>query len=332
MLKNYLCSLKPQTYIGLSESDGAKKPLNPFLGELFLAEFDNQGQGKENTKIIAEQVSHQPPVTAAYLWNEQAGIRTNAYIAQKTSFSPTSGVRMEQLGHAILHLDQYDEDYLVTLPVLNVKNIMSGSPYPELSGTCYVASSSGFTSKIEFEGKKLLGMSGKKNTLNVELYHNEQPSKPLYKVSGQWNDSFTIHDCQRKQDVESIKVDSLPMTPMLVRPVEEQDPWETRRAWKGVLDNAATGNVSVLAAEKNKVEEGQRLLRKLEQDNGQVFRRVFFEQVPDAAVAKRLLQHTNDSLHEIETDGVWRFKGVVHAQQVQKPYHRGILPTGPEQR
>lgn len=53
VLKNFLCSLKTQTYTGSSEKDGAKKPLNPFLGELFLAEFES---GEGNSTLISEQV------------------------------------------------------------------------------------------------------------------------------------------------------------------------------------------------------------------------------------------------------------------------------------
>lgn len=72
VLKNFLASLKTQTYAGTSEADGAKKPLNAFLGELFLAQFDTPGQGA--TRLVSEQVSHHPPVTACYLYNEEAGI------------------------------------------------------------------------------------------------------------------------------------------------------------------------------------------------------------------------------------------------------------------
>lgn len=53
VLKNFLCSLKTQTYAGSSEKDGAKKPLNAFLGELFLAEFEGSDGASH---LISEQV------------------------------------------------------------------------------------------------------------------------------------------------------------------------------------------------------------------------------------------------------------------------------------
>ena len=53
VLKNFLCSLKTQTYVGTTEKDGAKKPLNAFLGELFLADFES---GAGSSCLISEQV------------------------------------------------------------------------------------------------------------------------------------------------------------------------------------------------------------------------------------------------------------------------------------
>lgn len=53
VLKWYLSSLKRQQYSGASEADGVKKPLNSFLGELFIAQFDDE---TGLTKLISEQV------------------------------------------------------------------------------------------------------------------------------------------------------------------------------------------------------------------------------------------------------------------------------------
>lgn len=53
MLKWFLSSLKQQQYAGRDEKDGVKKPLNAFLGELFLAGWaDEHGR----TELISEQV------------------------------------------------------------------------------------------------------------------------------------------------------------------------------------------------------------------------------------------------------------------------------------
>lgn len=54
--------------------DGTRKklkPLNPFLGEIFLGRWvDESG----TTELISEQVSHHPPQTAYRIWNEEHGV------------------------------------------------------------------------------------------------------------------------------------------------------------------------------------------------------------------------------------------------------------------
>lgn len=62
VLKWFLGSLKHQQYAGRSEQDGIKKPLNAFLGELFLGSWEDEEAGE--TRLVSEQVSHHPPVTA----------------------------------------------------------------------------------------------------------------------------------------------------------------------------------------------------------------------------------------------------------------------------
>jgi hypothetical protein len=59
ILKRFLLSLKRQFYIGGGES--LKKPLNPFLGELFIADYTD---GDATAHLVTEQVSHHPPITA----------------------------------------------------------------------------------------------------------------------------------------------------------------------------------------------------------------------------------------------------------------------------
>ena len=56
MLKWFLAALKQQQYAGRYEKDGVKKPLNAFLGELFLASFEPDAGAKGTTKLISEQV------------------------------------------------------------------------------------------------------------------------------------------------------------------------------------------------------------------------------------------------------------------------------------
>jgi hypothetical protein len=56
VLKWFLAALKQQQYAGRDEKDGVKKPLNAFLGELFLASWDGAEGVQGTTRLVSEQV------------------------------------------------------------------------------------------------------------------------------------------------------------------------------------------------------------------------------------------------------------------------------------
>jgi hypothetical protein len=74
VLRWFLSALKNQQYAGRSEKEGVKKPLNAFLGEIFMARWED---ASGVTRLVSEQVSHHPPVTACCLWNEEHGVRVS---------------------------------------------------------------------------------------------------------------------------------------------------------------------------------------------------------------------------------------------------------------
>lgn len=67
-------------------------------------------------------------------------------------------VNIQQIGHAILHLDKWEEDYLIPLPNVTVKGILTAGPYPELSDHVAIVGSNGLVAEVDFTGKKMLGM------------------------------------------------------------------------------------------------------------------------------------------------------------------------------
>ncbi|CRK39848.1 hypothetical protein BN1708_008066 [Verticillium longisporum] len=94
VLTHMLSSLRSQLYIAGSPTVSIKKPLNAFLGELFLASFVD-APAKATTTLVAEQVSHHPPITAMHdpweskrAWRDvAAGLRAGdvrAAVAAKT--------------------------------------------------------------------------------------------------------------------------------------------------------------------------------------------------------------------------------------------------------
>jgi oxysterol-binding protein-related protein 9/10/11 len=94
VLKWFLSTLKQQ-HNNKDESGKKKKmkPLNPFLGELFVGKWEDEAG---TTNLVAEQVSHHPPATAFNLWNNEHGIRVClqvlGYMIQSDGLSSSAGM------------------------------------------------------------------------------------------------------------------------------------------------------------------------------------------------------------------------------------------------
>jgi len=313
VLKWFLSTLKQQ-YSSRSDKLGSeKKPLNPFLGELFLGRWENEAG---TTHLVSEQVSHHPPVTAYSIWNDEHGVRLQGYNGQKASFSRT--IQIKQVGHAMLHLDKYNEDYAITLPSLHVENLIYGSPFIELDKTTYIQSSSGYTAKVDYSGKGWL--SGKKNSFTASLYPEGKEKDVLYTAEGQWADSFVIKDVKTKQQVDSYQAKAIKTTPLIVAPLEQQDPYESRCAWHEVAMGIEKGDMDKVSSEKSKIESSQRELRKKEQSEGRDWERTFFKHMDKDAVFDKLAARIGERSEGEKTGGAWLFDAE-KAKTAKAPFH-----------
>ncbi|KAI8627811.1 Oxysterol-binding protein [Xylariaceae sp. FL1651] len=338
VLKNFLCSLKRQVYTTAppnSNLEGvAKKPLNAFLGELFIGEF--LGADGSPTRLISEQVSHHPPVTACFLYNKAHGISSSGYVAQKTTFSPTSGVRVQQIGHAIIRDEIHRESHLRTLPTMSIRGFLTGRYYPELEGNCYIASSSGYLTTIDFDSKKTSGYLGygTRNSVHAKMTDIRNGGKQLFEITGQWDGRLTIKDSVNGTVTEEFDVDEIAINELKVKPIEKQSPWESRRAWAKVIEGIKTGDMSLINTEKNNLEEAQRQLRMAEKMVGAEWPRVFFQRATDsqefALLAKAIPDASVRNLNQTKTAGVWRFIGISPAEALisEGVYHKALEPTG----
>lgn len=232
------------------------------------------------------------------------------------------------MGHAILHVDKYDEDYLIPLPSVKVQGLLTGTPYPELVGSYQIASSSGFVAEIDFSGKKLFGMSGKKNGLQASLYgpDDESRKKPLYTVEGTWNDKFTIRDETMGKDVETYDTSANPATPLEVADMEVQDEWESRKAWGDTIQSLNAGQMQAVSDAKSKVEQGQREMRRQEEQKGEKWEPVFFRSDSQDERFSKLGGIAGISAEEDAQYGFWKFDWD-RADKARKPFHGSVKPS-----
>jgi len=305
----------PQAAVRLSSEQygNEKKPLNPFLGELFLGKWEDEAG---TTELISEQVSHHPPATAYSITNLDSGVHLEGFNAQKATFSRT--INIKQIGHAVLTLPSPDagktEKYLITLPALHIEGLIFGAPFIELEGTSFITSSTGFTSKIDYSGKGWL--SGKKNSVTASIYPTNKEKDVAYNITGVWTKSFEIHEGSPKHNssktlVETYDASEHPTSKLVVAPIDKQHPLESRRAWKGVADGIAKGDMDLVSREKSAIEKAQRELRAKEKAEGRTWERRYFtdRQADGDAALESLgpnvgLPATGDA---DKTGGLWRY-------------------------
>ncbi|KAK0712470.1 hypothetical protein B0T26DRAFT_714411 [Lasiosphaeria miniovina] len=327
VLKWFLTSLRSQLYVAGAPGISIRKPLNAFLGELFLASWTD-AEAKASTSIVAEQVSHHPPITAMHVADKGNGIRADGYARVEMTFNGSVNIR--QVGHAVLHIDRYDEDYLVPLPDVKVRGFLSGCMYPEITGTYTIAASSGFVAEVRFSGEGLI--RGKRNAFEARVFRKDDAAKrSIYEVSGIWSDGWTAKDARTGEVMEKYVVDAPEnaTAPMSVDPVDAQDPWESRRAWGGVLSGMAAGDMRTVLAEKTRIEQAQRQMRACEAATGHVWRPLLFRSLApeDHAVFHTLSEGIPVQLNSDKTNGVWRIEdGCVDS--VQRPFRGELTPLG----
>lgn len=277
VLKWFVSTLKGQFTARNTSMGSEKKPLNPILGETFLGQWPEKN-GRGDTILTAEQVSHHPPVTAYNIQNKKAGVTLEGHNAQKTSFSGRT-ISVKQVGHAMLRVKLPDSDqeelYLITLPHLVIEGLWYGSPYVELTGQSYIQSSSGILTTLTYAGKgyfsgkahsykATIGAGG--NTLHT--IEGEWSGVSKYKgksVSGGSNDVFWDASTEREE--------------VSVEPLEKQSPMESRNVWRTVAHGIRTQDYDTASRDKARIENEQRQKRKDEAASGSPHQLEYFVHV-----------------------------------------------------
>lgn len=265
-------------------------------------------------------------------------LQLQGYNAQKASFSRT--IHVKQVGHALLTLTppntpNQPETYLITLPALHIESLITGSPYVELEKYTHIASSSGYIAKIDYSGKGWL--SGKKNTFTASMWKEDQGSDkhPLYSIEGQWNGNFSVHEGDKPKKGKEIETyHAAPTTSLIVAPIDAQDPFESRRAWRYVAASIVKGDMDAVSHHKSKIEHAQRYLRKKEKEEGRDWERKFFRNAKqdEDPTFVRLVQMVSGvtawpGVEAEKTAGIWRLDPE-RAGRARPPFHPDVGEMG----
>ncbi|WAR24424.1 OSBL9-like protein, partial [Mya arenaria] len=248
-------------YHAMRNSDIAKKPYNPILGETFQCYWNvpgyertqevaengpNPWADKNHLSFIAEQVSHHPPISAFYAEHPNKRITLDGYIWTKSKFLGLSiGVHM--IGQAVISLLDKDEEYVVTFPNGYGRSILT-VPWVELGGNVTVScAKTGYSATIDFLTRPFYG--GKKHRVSGSILAPND-KKPFCTLEGEWNTTIWA-----KYNTG-------------VRPRELQGAFESRKLWEEVTMNLRAGNVEKATEHKQFLEQRQREEAKDRKDKG----------------------------------------------------------------
>nr|XP_025731435.1 oxysterol-binding protein-related protein 11 isoform X2 [Callorhinus ursinus] len=279
----------------------AKKPYNPIIGETFHCSWrmpkrevassvssssstqavTNHAPLSEETlsqvesdcytvRFVAEQVSHHPPVSGFYAECAERKMCVNAHVWTKSKFLGMSiGVTM--VGEGILSLLEHGEEYTFSLPCAYARSILT-VPWVELGGKVSVnCAKTGYSASITFHTKPFYG--GRLHRVTGEVKHNIT-NTVVCRVQGEWNSvlEFTYSNGETKY----VDLTKLAVTKKRVRPLEKQDPFESRRLWKNVTDSLRESEIDKATEHKRTLEERQRTEERHRTETGTPWKTKYF--------------------------------------------------------
>ncbi|XP_055858822.1 oxysterol-binding protein-related protein 9 isoform X3 [Episyrphus balteatus] len=229
------------------KSSVAKKPYNPILGEVFQCHWDIPGEKPDSEEVkdgpipwckrnqltfLAEQVSHHPPISAFYAEHYNRKITFAAHVWTKSKFLGLS-IGVHNIGEGIVTLCDLNEEYILTFPNGYGRSILT-VPWIELGGSVEIkCPQTGYHTDIEFLTKPFYG--GKRNKVTAEVYAPNE-KKPFVSIAGEWSGLMEAkwHDPTKNKTEVFVDVNRIPIFKKQVRPIVEQEEYESRRIWKEV--------------------------------------------------------------------------------------------------
>ncbi|KAK5907284.1 hypothetical protein CesoFtcFv8_005152 [Champsocephalus esox] len=168
-----------------SQWERTGKPFNPLLGETYELVRDDLG-----FRLISEQVSHHPPVSAFHAEGLKQDFVFHGSIYPKLKFWGKS-VEAEPKGVITLELPKYNEAYTWTNPTCCVHNIIVGQLWIEQYGNVEVINHrTGERCCLNFKPCGLFG----KELHKVEGYILDKSKKKLCALYGKWTECLYVVD------------------------------------------------------------------------------------------------------------------------------------------
>ncbi|KAM6939160.1 oxysterol-binding protein-related protein 1 [Lycodopsis pacificus] len=168
-----------------SQWERTGKPFNPLLGETYELVREDLG-----FRLLSEQVSHHPPVSAFHAEGLKQDFVFHGSIYPKLKFWGKS-VEAEPKGIITLELPKYNEAYTWTNPTCCVHNIIVGQLWIEQYGSVELVNHrTGERCCLNFKPCGLFG----KELHKVEGYILDKSKKKLCALYGKWTECLYVVD------------------------------------------------------------------------------------------------------------------------------------------
>ena len=266
-----------------------KKPFNPLLGETYEI-FENDG-----LKLISEQISHHPPVTAYYGENEF--FQVEGYLGSTPKLS-LKGFKIVPFGKTIITIKSCGTKFSFKRADVTVHNYIVGKMYIWNFGNMICENlTTGEKAIMKILPK---GWSSKNDFKAIGSIFNSK-NEILYKLEGRWDSYIVIKDLEDKIIERKEKIESVPdyekqynyslwginCNNLTQRMLSFLAPTDSRlrpdqRAFE-------YGDMTLAAQEKARLESNQRERRKIRKVEGIIWKPKWFDVEMDGKNFKKCI-------------------------------------------
>lgn len=282
----------------------SKKPFNPLLGETY------EILGYDGFRMVSEQVSHHPPVSA--FWGENSDFRVQGYMFMNTEIS-MQGFQINPIGRTFVTLKKNNETFSITRAKTNIHNYIIGKLYVWNNGemTCknlktgeiavLDLAKKGWTSYSDYEASGVI---------------KDKKNKIAYKLYGKWDSFCEVTNKNTKEKIKLVEKNeqvndhslqycfskwSINANNLTEKMLEELPPTDSRfrtdqRAYE-------YGDFELAQTEKTRLEQAQRERRKDRKDNNIVYKPLWFDVDMDGKKIKKCL--FNGKYWEAKKNNKW---------------------------
>ncbi|EFA79871.1 oxysterol binding family protein [Heterostelium album PN500] len=257
---------------------GVKKPYNPILGEIFRSKWQYSGT---TAHLIAEQISHHPPVSCIYISNRKDGYAMTGIIGPRSKLMRASLAVLVE-GSITLHLLERNEEYTFNFPNIFARGILFGTLLTEIAGNTTIScKQTNLRADMDFKAKPFFG--GEYNTVSGKIKRKDEV---LYSFSGKWDNRIDITNTKKKTTEVFWDCKTAKKTPRIIRPISTQEANESQRLWTHVSQAIIKKDQKEATNEKIKLENEQRNGVKDRKEKGVEWEPKYFKKIGDKWVYK----------------------------------------------